>query len=107
MLVANAISLDLLGGVIYWTTSHSIEMALLNGQQHSVIQMLPQFSSEIVLGLAMDYSSRRIYWLLYDTDTSSIFQLKMGRSLIGQNENNRIDTPSYIEKVSEFKSISM
>lgn len=109
LFLVHTIALDVVGGDIYWATKHSVEMAQLNGQQHTVLQALPQSSSEIVCGLTVDTISRRIYWLLHYTGSITVFHADLGKPLIGSTNVARAVPPvslSY-EKLAEVKSVSM
>lgn len=66
--IVHDLVLDVLEARMYWATSSTIETAYLDGQDHLVVQKLPSFSGQTVLGMAVDFRSRLLFWMVKNVD---------------------------------------
>lgn len=88
--------LDTAEARMYWTTSSTVETAHLDGQGHRILQKLPSFSGQYILGLATDIRGRLLLWMTKDLNKLTIFKMK----LIGLDDGT--DFKPSIERVLEF-----
>lgn len=95
------LALDTAEARMYWTTSSTVETAHLDGQGHRILQKLPSFSGQYILGLATDTRGRLLFWMVKDLNKLTIFQMK----LIGLDDGTHFK-PS-IERVLEFTGKAM
>ena len=91
--------LDAVRGYVYWTTSHSLESARLDGRGHEIIHAIPYFLGKYILGVALRYddTAGSIYWLLKNGDKLILNQMAL---LTDDTATQR----SAIRKVAKFRT---
>ena len=98
-LAVEHLSLDTAHACIYWTTTHSVEVSRLTGENHQVIQKLVYFSGEYVLGAAVDEDSHSLFWMVKSAESTTLYRMDIldsGRNHIGP-----------LEKVTTFETTTM
>ncbi|XP_064629628.1 proto-oncogene tyrosine-protein kinase ROS-like isoform X2 [Lineus longissimus] len=78
--------IDSLSGYLYWTTTHSLECAILNGANHYDYQTLPFLSEQFVLGLALDRLHGNIYWIKKGYDGGILFTAPVATDDMGTHQ---------------------
>jgi hypothetical protein len=91
--------IDSLSGYLYWTTTHSLECAILNGANHFVYQTLPFLSEQFVLGLALDRLHGNIYWIKKGYDGGILFTAPVASDDMGTH-------PMRIREIGQLGPVS-
>lgn len=91
--------LDAVHGYMYWTTSHSLESARLDGHSHEIIHTVPYFLGKYILGVALRYNDDTgggsIYWLLKNGDKLILYQMAL-------LTDDTVTQRSAVRKVAKF-----
>ena len=74
---AQDLAVDALNGFLYWTSSHSVEAARLNGDGHIEYQFWPYFSGQLASGLTLDTESKRLFWIIQGYEGGKLYTADM------------------------------
>ncbi|XP_072155472.1 proto-oncogene tyrosine-protein kinase ROS isoform X1 [Bemisia tabaci] len=75
--VAKELNVDSVGGYLYWSTGHAVEIAHLNGRKKRSLYPSEPFSGRRVIGLTLDMEDRSVYWIVRSYEGSSLFKAFM------------------------------
>ncbi|XP_037079270.1 proto-oncogene tyrosine-protein kinase ROS-like [Pollicipes pollicipes] len=78
---ARHLRVDALSGVLYWSTGHSVEASYLSGERQRHLFRTGIFSGKQVVGLTLDLTGRRLFWIVRDFSGSSLNMIALLDSL--------------------------
>ncbi|GFQ68878.1 proto-oncogene tyrosine-protein kinase ROS [Trichonephila clavata] len=75
--MAKEIAVDSWNAFLYWITPNSVERSRLNGMEHFVYMKHALFSGKHVMGLALNFEVKKIYFLVRSFEGSLLFEACM------------------------------
>ncbi|GFT84439.1 proto-oncogene tyrosine-protein kinase ROS [Nephila pilipes] len=75
--MAKEIAVDSMNAYLYWITSNSVERSRLNGMEHFVYMKHALFSGKHVMGLALNFEMKKIYFMVRSYEGSVMYQACM------------------------------
>ncbi|GIY65962.1 tyrosine-protein kinase receptor [Caerostris darwini] len=98
--MAKAIAVDSANAHLYWITSNSVERSRLNGMDHFVYMKNALFSGKHVMGLTLDLSQAKLYFMVRSFEGSVMYEACMAKNDAGSHPCNPSE-PEVIGSLSE------
>ena len=101
---AKEMAIDSMRGYLYWTTTHNVKAARLNGMNILTYYEIGLFSGSYVMGLTLDFDRNLLYWLVRSFDKALLYsahladgeninQIKQSVQVIGPMQETNVQGP--------------